>query len=93
MGSITNAKRYTTFLAARGCMYFGFQRDLSLETDKDILAQEEFLVTTAHFCPHLRGVKWKVTTTNPDNATLATASNWERVWPEKAIRIVALKTN
>lgn len=86
-------KRYTTFIAARGSMYFGFQRGLTIETDKDILAQEEFLVTTAHFCPHLKGVKWAVTTVNPGNTELATAANWQKVWPDKAIRIVALKTN
>jgi len=89
----TTGKRYTTFIAGRGVMYFGFQRDLAIETDKDILAQEEFLVTTAHFCAHLKGVKWNTTTTNPNNATLATGGNWQKVWPDKAIRIVALKTN
>jgi hypothetical protein len=90
---VDGKKKYTTFIAGRGVMYFGFQRELTIETDKDILAQEEFLVTTAHFCAHLKGVKWAVTTTNPDNDALATGSNWQKVWPDKAIRIVALKTN
>jgi len=86
-------KKYTTFIAGRGVMYFGFQREITIETDKDILAQEEVMVTTVHFCAHLKGVKWAVTTTNPNNATLATGTNWQKVWPDKAIRIVALKTN
>lgn len=89
----TTFTRYTTYIAQSGAMYFGFQRELMTETDRDILAFEDYLSTNVHFCPHLRGVKWAVTTTNPDNAALATASNWQKVYPDKAIRVVALKSN
>jgi len=86
-------KKYTTYIAQNGAMYLGFQRELITEADRDILGLRDYLSSQTHFCPHLRGVKWKVTTTNPDNATLATASNWQKVYPDKAIRVTALKSN
>ena len=92
VGSSTFVK-YTTYIAQNGAMYLGFQRDIITEIDRDILAKEDVLSADVHFCPHLRGVKWATTVTNPDNFTLATASNWQKVYPDKAIRVVALKSN
>ena len=89
----TNYTKYTTYIAQNGAMYFGFQRELVTETDRDILGFRDYLSTQVHFCPHLRGVKWATTTTNPDNTTLATPTNWQKVYPDKAIRVVALKSN
>jgi len=85
--------RYTTYIAQNGAMYFGFQRELMTETDRDILGFRDYISTQVHFCPHLRGVKWATTTTNPDNKTLTTSSNWQKIYPDKAIRVVALKSN
>lgn len=92
LGSKTYRK-YTTYIAQNGAMYLGFQRELMTETDRDILGFRDYLSSQTHFCPHLRGVKWKVTTTNPSNSTLATPSNWQKIYPDKAIRVVALKSN
>jgi len=89
----SNFTKYTTYIAQNGAMYLGFQRDLVTETDRDILAKEDVLSTDVHFCPHLRGVKWATTTINPSNTQLATTSNWQKVYPDKAIRVVALKSN
>lgn len=86
-------RKYTTYIAQNGAMYLGFQKELMTEADRDILGFRDYLSTQVHFCPHLRGVKWATTTTNPDNATLATSSNWQKVYPDKAIRVVALKSN
>lgn len=86
-------KKYTTYIAQNGAMYLGFQRELMTETDRDILAFRDYLSTQVHFCPHLRGVKWATTKTNPDNATLAKSANWQKIYPDKAIRVVALKSN
>ncbi len=86
-------KKYTTYIAQNGAMYLGFQRDLITETDRDILGFKDYLSSQVHFCPHLRGVKWATTTINPTNEQLAVATNWEKVYPDKAIRVVALKTN
>lgn len=85
-------KVYTTYIAQNGAMYLGFQAELKVETDRDILAKEDYISSDVHFCPHLRGVKWNTTTTNPTNQQLAAASNWQKVYPDKAIRVVALKT-
>lgn len=88
-----NRQKFYTFIAQRGAMYLGFQRDLMTEQDKDILAQTSYLVSQAHFCPHLKGVSWNTNATNPADTDLATAGNWKKVWPDKAIRVVALITN
>ena len=86
-------KRYTTYIAQNGAMYFGFQRELITETDGDILGFRDYISTQVHFCPHLRGVKWATTKTNPNNNELSNPSNWQKVYPDKAIRVVALKSN
>ncbi len=92
-GNTETRRKYYTFIAQRGTMYLGFQRDLMTEYDKDILAQTNYLVTHAHFCPHLKGVRWAANLLNPSDAQLATGTNWTKVWEDKAIRIVALITN
>ncbi len=86
-------QRFYTFIAQRGAMYMGFQRDLMTEQDKDILAQTNYLVSHAHYCPHLKGVSWNTNLTNPADTDLATAANWQKVWDDKAIRVVGLVTN
>jgi len=63
------------------------------EEDKDILAQKKYLVSTAHYVPHLKGVKWNSSVLNPSDAELANPYNWQKVWDDKAIRVVALITN
>lgn len=86
-------RKFYTFIAQPGAMYLGFQRDLMTEQDKDILAQTNYIVSHAHFCPHLKGVSWNTNTTNPSDTQLATRANWQKVWADKAIRVVALVTN
>ncbi len=92
-GNTETRKKYYTFIAQPGAMYFAFQKDLMTEQDKDILAQQNFLVSTAHYVPHLKGVKWNSSTVNPSDAQLANPANWKKVWEDKAIRVVALITN
>ena len=92
-GNTETRQKFYTFIAQRGAMYLGFQRDLMTEQDKDILAQTNFLVSHAHFCPHLKGVSWNTNTVNPSDTQLATPANWQKVWADKAIRVVALITN
>jgi len=85
---------YTCYLVKKGCMYFGLQKDIMTETDRDILAQKDVLATTIHFVPHLKLVKWGVTTQNPTNTQLATATNWSKVADDdKFIGCVALVVN
>lgn len=90
----TSKNRYVTYFAKKGCMYLGMQQSLKTETDRDILAQEDVLASTVHYVPHLKLVKWGVTTENPTNTALATASNWTKIAEkDKFIPIVALVTN
>lgn len=85
---------YTSYLCRKGSLYFGMQRELMTETDRDILALKDVLSTNIHFVPHVKLVKWKVTTDNPTNVQLATATNWEKIAEDnKFIGIVALVTN
>ena len=85
---------YTCYLAKKGSMYFGMQKQVMTESDRDILAQKDVLATTAHFVPHLKLVKWNSTDTNPTNANLGTAAKWTKVADDnKFIGMVALVVN
>ena len=85
---------YTSYFAKKGSMYLGMQKELMTETDRDILAFEDVLSTQVHFVPHLRLVKWGVSTQNPTNTQLATATNWTKIAAnDKFIPVVALVTN
>lgn len=86
--------KYTTYMAKKGCMYLGRQRDLMSETDRDILAFEDVISTNIHFVPHIKLCKWNVTDTNPTNTALATYGNWASVANDhKFIGLVAIVTN
>lgn len=55
---------------------------------------EDYLVNRKLFILHPRGVKWTEASVEkefPSNAELAMGANWERVYEEKAIRMVAFK--
>lgn len=85
---------YTCYLLKKGCMYFGMQKQIMTESDRDILAQKDVLATTAHFVPHLKLVKWNSTDTNPSNTNLALAAKWTNVADDnKFIGAVALIVN
>jgi hypothetical protein len=63
-----------------------YQRPVRLETDRDIqlAAGTDIAVSSVHFAPHVKGCSWSTSgtitaTTNPSDAALATAANWERV--------------
>lgn len=86
--------KYTTYMAKKGCMYLGRQRDLMSETDRDILAFEDVISTNIHFVPHIKLCKWNTTDTNPTNTALATYGNWTSVANDhKFIGLVAIITN
>jgi len=72
------------------------------ETGRDKLKGEDFLVSRVSEIMHVRGIKWAVSDTNPDNthtgtsgqtgyiAGLEDAANWDRVYDKKDIRVVKL---
>jgi hypothetical protein len=85
---------YTSYLFGPGAGYLGYQRQLMTEKDRDILAFRNVLSTSVHFGLHLKLVKWNVSTVNPDDSTLGTATNWAKVASDdKLIKFVAVKSN
>ena len=89
-------KVYTTYLFARGSIGRGEGTPVSLtptETDRDSLAGEDFLINRRALVLHPMGVKWKGTPagSTPSNTELATGTNWERVYEDKNIGLVAIK--
>lgn len=85
---------YSCYIMKKGAMYYGMQKDIMTENDRDILAQKDVLATTRHFVPHLKLVKWGVTDQNPTNTELQTATNWTKVAADdKFIGAVELVVN
>ena len=87
---------YTTYLFARGSIGRGEGTPVSLvstETDRDSLAGEDYLINRRAFVMHPMGVKWigNPAGTTPTNAELATGTNWQRVYEDKNIGMVAIK--
>lgn len=97
-GSGTNAV-YTTYLFARGVVARGAGvpvAQVPTETDRDSLAGEDILINRIATVIHIYGVKWKGQPANeedstPANSDLEIGTNWERVYEDKNIGIVAIK--
>ena len=88
---------YTTYLFGNGAFGFGQgNAPVPTETDRDSLAGEDILITRTHFLMHPRGIKFKsgsVAGTFPTNTELALATNWDRVYERKNVRIAAIIHN
>lgn len=93
----TSGKKYTTYLFGNGAIGYGEgSPEVPTETDRDSLAGEDILINRKHFVLHPRGIKFtnaSVAKVAPTNVELALASNWERVYSNKHIRMVAMVTN
>jgi len=69
----------------------GIQVEIGRESLK--AGGQDYLVTRADFCVHVRGAKWNSSTTNPTDANLALDSNWAKApTDDKYIRLVQLLT-
>lgn len=83
---------FTTYLFGAGALgYADGNPPVPTETDRDSLQGDDLLINRKHFVLHPRGIKWTETAVaglSPTNVELATASNWERVFDPKKIRIV-----
>lgn len=87
---------YTTYLFARGVVGRGTGTPVDFvptETDRDSLAGEDYLINRVALVMHIFGVKWIGTSqgVTPSNTELATGTNWQRVYEDKNIGVVALK--
>ena len=86
----------TAYLFGTGAIALGngnHPRIIQTEVDRDAMASsgEDYLINRKVFMMHPRGVKWtenSVADIFPTNTELEDGSNWERVYEEKAIRIV-----
>lgn len=87
---------YDTYLFGAGSIGFveGNGRITEVETDRDSLAGEDYLINRRFFILHPRGVKWAGTDPTeggPTNTDLSTPANWSRVVESKSVRIVCLR--
>jgi len=97
----TNGFKYTTYLFGGGAIARGNgNAPVGVETDRDSLVGEDYLIHRRHFVLHPRGIKWlegSFTPSNgsfsPTNSECALAVNWGRVYCKKNIRIVKMITN
>jgi hypothetical protein len=89
-----NPDEYPTYLLGAGSLYLGYQRVLNIETDRNILLAggTDILKFDAHFVCHVFGLKWTAAGTNPTDATLATGSNWGKVYDDRNIKLARLIT-
>lgn len=87
---------YDTILFGQGAIGFANgtgTRLTEVETDRDSLAGEDYIINRRHFVLHPRGVRYTGVATGggPDNTVLATAGSWTRVYDPKAIRMVLFR--
>jgi hypothetical protein len=94
---VSPSQKYTTYLFGQQAVgYAEGSPEVPTETDRDSLAGEDILINRKHFVLHPRGVKFTNTSvvgTAPTNAELETVGNWQKVYTDKHIRMVALITN
>jgi hypothetical protein len=97
----THRVTYTTYLLGRGAVAYG-EGSPKKPTEVENIpsagngAGQEVLYSRRSFILHPRGIKFTASSmagVSPTNAELTQAANWSRVYPRKAVRLVALKTN
>jgi len=93
----TDGFKYTTYLYGNGAVALGNgQPKYPAEVDRDSLQGDDLVINRWHIVLHPRGIAWQDTTVTgatPSNANLALATNWDRVYDRKNVRLAALVTN
>ena len=93
----TSGYKYTTYLFGEGAIAIGEgEAPVPMETDRDSLNSLDILIHRRHFLMHPRGIKFTSTSVagdSPSDTEAHYASNWDRVYEQKNIRIVKLVTN
>jgi hypothetical protein len=84
-----SSTKYACYVMATGAVGTGQQAALRSETDRDILAKSSAMSVDWHNAYHPLGSRYKGTV-NPTRETLATATNWEKVFETENIGIVRL---
>lgn len=84
----------TIYFFGNGAVAYNEGSDvINVETDRDKLAGDDFLITRRQFTMHPRGIKWNAQTiagVTPSNAELATVGNWALVDELKNVPITKL---
>ncbi|MBD2156227.1 major capsid protein [Leptolyngbya sp. FACHB-16] len=94
----TSGFKYDTYLFGAGSINYG-EATLdpmdAVETDRDSLQGDDYLVNRRRFVLHPVGVRWQGTPagTSPSNGELAVGTNWSRVYTKKNTRLILLRTN
>jgi hypothetical protein len=87
---------YTTYLMANGVVGRGDGTPVdftTVETDRDSLLGEDYLIYRRAFVLHPMGVSWIGTAagTTPTNAELMMGANWQKVYDDKHLGMVQIK--
>lgn len=86
---------FTSYIFGEGAVGLGNgAAPVPTEMDRDSLAGDDILINRQHFLLHPRGVKFtdkSVVGSSPTNKELEEATNWERVYEPKNVRIVQFK--
>jgi hypothetical protein len=103
MPAVAGSQRitYDTYLFGQGAVAWGEGSPrVPVETSRDPDQGDgegvETLYSRRHFILHPRGIEFtsaSVASTSPTNAELATATNWNRVYDRKLVRLAVLQTN
>jgi len=83
-----SSTEYSTFFFTQGAVVTGEQAPIRTQTDRDILALEEAMAVDLHYIYHPVGLKYAVSTVNPNRSTLETVASWSKVYETKNIGIV-----
>jgi hypothetical protein len=88
---------FTSYIFGPGAIGYGEKSPkVPVEVERQALKGmgQEYIVNRRQWVMHPRGVKWLGGTqagVTPSNTELATATNWQRVYDPKIVRIVAFK--
>ncbi len=83
--------KYPSYIIAGQPWYLGFQRNVRIDTDKDILTAggKNIIAWYVDFAPHIKGVGY-AGAVNPTTATLETGASWTKKAENRNIKIVKL---
>jgi hypothetical protein len=97
---VTSGLVYSTYLFGAGSIGLGrANAPVPTETDRDTLAGVDILVNRIHYVLHPRGLSFAPTAGTgvsgeaPTNAELADSAKWSKVFEDKNIHIVEVRTN
>lgn len=90
---------YDTYIFGNGAFGIGLGNQagvIEYETARDALSSKEAIITRKALIVHPYGLKYKgqdiTSTSTPTNANLATANKWQKVYENKNIAIVCLRS-